>query len=80
MLLVALCFFMLLRFGKLQPLTAGLVTTVLTVAVYAGVSIWRWQGGDVFAVHIALYLITVYVLTIISSARKAGGPSSRRLH
>lgn len=80
MLLVALSFFMLLRFAKLQPLTAGLVTTVLTVAVYTAVSIWRWQGGDVFAVHIALYLITVYVLTIISNARKTAGPSSRRWH
>lgn len=80
MLLVALCFFVLLRFAKLPPLSVGLIMAVVTVVLYVAFSLWHWQGGDVFAVHIALYLITVYVLTIVSNARRAAGSGRKRLH
>jgi nitrogen fixation protein FixH len=79
-LLVILCFFILLRVARLQPLSTGFSTALLTLVSYVAFAMWRWPGGDVFAVHIALYLITVYVLTVISHSRKTAGAGARRLH
>ncbi|MBI1423590.1 MAG: hypothetical protein GC149_09010 [Gammaproteobacteria bacterium] len=79
-LLVIVCFFALQRFVTIRPLRTGFVTAVLTTLIYVGFSLRFWQGGDVFAVHIALYLITVYILTITGHQRYTSGETSRRLH
>jgi nitrogen fixation protein FixH len=77
---VVLCYFVLLRFVTRQPLKTGFVTAVLTTTVYVAFAIRYWPGGDVFAVHIALFLITVYILTITSHQRRASGQTDFRLH
>ena len=76
-LLVLICFFTLLRFVTRQPLPTGFATAVLTTAVYVAFAIRYWPGGDVFAVHIALFLITVYILTITSHQRQQAGTTAR---
>lgn len=78
-LLVVICYFTLLRFMTRQPLKTGFITAILTTALYVGFAIRYWPGGDVFAVHIALFLITVYILTITSHQRHVAG-STGRLH
>jgi len=78
-LLIILIFFGLQRFVTKTPLRTGFVTAILTTLIYVGFAIRFWQGGDVFAVHIALYLITVYILTITGHQRYTSG-NSGRLH
>ena len=79
-LLVLLCFFALQRFVTVTPLRTGFITALLTSAIYVGFAIRFWPGGDVFAVHIALYLITVYILTVTGHARYASGATGWRIH
>lgn len=79
-LLVLLCFFTLQRFVTKTPLRTGFITAIITTVVYVGFAIRFWQGGDVFAVHIALFLITVYILTITGHARYTSGQTSHKLH
>ena len=55
-------------------MSGKMVATVMAFAVtgtYVPVSIFTWPGADVFAIHIALYLVSVYVLAIITSQRDA---------
>ena len=79
-LLVIISFFLLLRFVTRQPLRTGFVTAVLTSVLYVAYAIRYWPGADVFAVHIALFLIMVYILTITSHQRKVSGATSWRMH
>ena len=79
-LLVLLCFFALQRFVTRTPLRTGFVTAILTSVLYVGFAILFWPGGDVFSVHIALYLITVYILTVTGHARYASGAKGWRIH
>ena len=78
-LLVVMCYFTLLRFLTRQPLKTGFITALLTTTLYVAYAVRFWPGGDVFAVHIALFLITVYILTITSHQRHVAG-STGRLH
>ena len=78
-LLVVMCYFTLLRFLTRQPLKTGFITALLTTTLYVAYAVRYWPGGDVFAVHIALFLITVYILTITSHQRQQAG-STGRLH
>lgn len=79
-LLVLLCFFALQRYVTVTPLRTGFVTAILTAGIYVGFAVLYWPGGDVFAVHIALYLITVYILTVTGHARYASGATGWRIH
>ena len=47
---------------------AGLMA-LLVIGVYVPVAIVFWPGADVFAIHLALYLVTIYVLGIIGMQR-----------
>jgi len=79
-LLVIIMFFLLQRFVTRTPLRTGVVAAVLTSVLYIAYTIPFWPGGDVFAVHIALFLITVYILAITGHQRMKSGTGSRRLH
>lgn len=76
-LLVIICYFVLLRFVTRQPLATGFATAVVTMALYVAFAVRYWPGGDVLAVHIALYLITVYILTVTTHHRKQTGGTGR---
>jgi nitrogen fixation protein FixH len=62
------------------PLRTGFTAAVLTSVLYIAYTIRYWPGGDVFAVHIALFLITIYILSITGHQRMKSGSTSRRLH
>jgi signal transduction histidine kinase len=79
-LLVIIMFFLLQRFVTRTPLRTGFSAAVLTSVLYVGYTIPFWPGGDVFAVHIALFLITIYILSITGHQRMKSGVVSRRLH
>lgn len=76
-LFVVISFFILLRFVTRQALATGIATAVLISVLYVAFAVRFWPGGDVFAVHIALFLITVYILTVTSHQRQQAGTTGR---
>lgn len=79
-LLILFVFFSLRRFLRQSPAAAALVTAVLTLFVYGIVALLRWPGADVFAIHLAIYLITSYAMAIIGSQRASNTGNKPRLH
>lgn len=74
-LFVVVGFGLLYRFTPLNGKQAAAVIALLSLAAYLPVVLIHWPGGDVFAIHLALYLVTAYILGIISAQRDA-----RRAH
>jgi len=69
--IIIAAFFILSFIKRLSGKYAATMTALLTLLVYVPMSILSWPGGDVFAMHIAIYLVTSYILGIISSYREA---------
>ncbi|MCG6886399.1 MAG: FixH family protein [Proteobacteria bacterium] len=78
--LISVAFLLLRRFTRLGSKTVGLVMLLLVIGVYVPLSIWEWPGADVFAIHIAIYLVVVYVLAIISTSRASRLEGKSGLH
>ncbi|AGA31909.1 FixH family protein [Thioalkalivibrio nitratireducens DSM 14787] len=65
--LIAALFFLIYRFTRLRGYqTAGLVLAI-TMIVFVPLSVLSWSGADVFAIHLALYVIVPYGLGIITT-------------
>ena len=47
----------LIRLAGTSAKLAAAVTALITVGLYVPYSIVRWPGGDVFAMHLAIYLL-----------------------
>lgn len=81
--LIAALFFAIYRLTGLRGYqTAGLVLAV-TMVVFVPYAVMNWAGADVFAIHLALYVIVPYGLGIITAQQEAqnGGKTRRaRLH
>lgn len=75
--LIAFVFLLVHRFSQLNGKATAVLMALLVTGIYVPLAILQWPGGDVFAIHIAIYLVTVYVLGIIASQREvqraAGG-------
>jgi nitrogen fixation protein FixH len=69
--LISLVFLLVHRFSQLNGKATALLMALLVTGIYVPLAILQWPGGDVFAIHIAIYLVTVYVLGIITSQREA---------
>lgn len=73
---IAAVFMLLYRITNMSGKMVAVVMAFGVIATYVPISIFVWPGADVFAIHIALYLVSVYILGIISSnrdvRRKAG--------
>ncbi len=69
--LIAIVFLLVHRFSPLNGKATAVLMALLVSGIYVPVAILQWPGGDVFAIHIAIYLVSVYVLGIISSQREA---------
>ena len=67
--LIATIFIVMYRVSNMSGKMTAIVMAFIVVAVYVPVSIFIWPGADVFAIHIALYLVGVYVLGIVTSQR-----------
>ncbi len=81
--LIATLFFLLYRFTSLRGYpTAGLVFAI-TMVVFIPFSVLTWSSADVFAIHLALYVIVPYGLGIITTQleSESGSKAKRgRLH
>jgi len=69
--LISAVFLLVHRFSQLNAKATALLMALLVSVIYVPIAILQWPGGDVFAIHIAIYLVTVYVLGIITSQREA---------
>lgn len=74
--LIVLANLLLTRFTRMSAGQAATVTALTTVGLYVPYAIVRWPGGDIFAIHLAIYLLAALASGVLLSAR-AGG---RRLH
>lgn len=66
---IATIFILLYRVSNMSGKMVAIVMAFAVVATYVPISIFIWPGADVFAIHIALYLVSVYVLGIVTSQR-----------
>jgi len=82
---LALLFALIYKFTRLRAYHASAVVVGVMLFVFIPASILTWQGADVFAIHLALYIIVPYGLGIIFTQKEAeaaqGGKASLgRLH
>ncbi len=71
---IALVFIILYQVTQMSGKMVATVMAFAVIGTYVPVAIFTWPGADVFAIHIALYMVSVYILGIITSQR-----DSRRL-
>jgi nitrogen fixation protein FixH len=69
--LIATIFILMYRVSNMSGKMTATVMAFIVIAVYVPISIFTWPGADVFAIHIAVYLVGVYVLGIVTSQRDA---------
>lgn len=69
--LIAIVFVLLYRFTHMGGKVVAGMTAMLVIGITMPIVILDWPGADVFAIHIAVYLVTVYVLGIVTAQRDA---------
>lgn len=74
---IALTFILLYRVSNMSGKMVAVVMAFAVIATYVPISIFVWPGADVFAIHLALYLVGVYVLGIVTSQRDARRQSGK---
>ena len=62
------------RFARMSAKQAAAGVALATVGLYVPYSIVRWPGGDVFAIHLAIYLLASLACGMLLNTR-AGGKS-----
>jgi nitrogen fixation protein FixH len=65
--LILVGFTLLYKFTRMQGKQVALIMFMGVVGIYVPYSILNWHGMDIFAIHIALFGTTPYVLGIITS-------------
>lgn len=75
-LLIIVLYYVLRAFG-VSNYWRGVISGTFSVTAYLAFSILNWPGGDVVSMHMAVFLATATVLTLIGG-RKPG--AAKRLH
>ena len=70
--LIVLANLALIRFTKFSAKWAAAVTALTTVGLYVPYAILRWPGGDIFAIHLAIYLLASLACGMLLGARASG--------
>ena len=68
-LIMAICL-LLAKYTKSTAYAIGGIVALIVIMVYGMLAAISWPGADVFAIHIALYILTVYGMTIVTSQRQ----------
>jgi len=76
--LIVLVFFGLNRLLRLPGRQAAVILAILTLGFYLPYALLHWEGGDVLAIHLAVYLMTVFVLGLLAYQREQKLPPSGR--
>lgn len=75
-----LVFLLLRRFLRMPAKAAALVVALASLALYVPYAILDWPGADVFALHLAIYLVTAYALGLITGYRDAKTAGTSGFH
>ena len=67
-----LLYLALRRVGRMTARSAGVLVALAVLLVYIPYAMLAWPGADVFAIHLALYLIVAYMLAIIGHRQGDG--------
>lgn len=63
----------LVRFARTSAKQAAATVALITLGFYVPYGILRWPGGDVFALYLAVYLLTSLVCGMLLGARARPG-------
>ena len=63
-------FFLIYRLTRLRGYQTAVLVFAITLLVFIPFSVLNWAGADVFAIHLALYVIVPYGLGIITSQQE----------
>lgn len=82
---IALLFFALYRLTTLRGYPTAAVVALITLLLFVPWSILSWQGADVFAIHLAFFILVPYGLGIITTQLESErgskqAPAKRRWH
>lgn len=80
---IAVLFALVYRFTNLGGKATAFVMALVVSVFYLTYAAIFWPGADVFAIHIAVYIVEVYIFGIIYSqrdSRKASGKSGFGMH
>lgn len=70
LLLILGAFFGLNRLVRLGGRQAAVIVAILTLGFYLPFALMDWPGADVVAIHLAVYLITVFILAVLAHQRE----------
>lgn len=70
--LIVLANLILVRFARTSAKQAAAGVALTTLGLYVPYAIVRWPGGDVFAIHLGIYLLASLACGIFLSARAGG--------
>jgi nitrogen fixation protein FixH len=73
-----LAFALIYRLTRLRGYQVALVVIVGMLCVFLPLQIVFWQGVDVFAIHLALFVITPYGMAIVTAQWEASRGAERR--
>ncbi|MEW5837947.1 MAG: FixH family protein [Pseudomonadota bacterium] len=76
--LIVPAFFLLNRGLRLPARQAAVILAILTLGFYLPYALLHWEGGDVLAIHLAVYLVTVFLLGLLGFQREQKLPPSGR--
>lgn len=62
----------LIRFARTSAKQAAATVALVTLGLYVPYGILRWPGGDVFALYLAIYLLTSLACGMVFDARASG--------
>ncbi len=62
----------LIRLARRSAWQAAATVALITLGLYVPYAILRWPGGDVFALHLALYLLASLACGPLWSRRASG--------
>jgi len=68
--IIGVLYFILYRFTALRASQVSLLLILLVFAIYIPYAIFNWPGGDVFSIHLALFVTLPYGSGIIVSSRE----------
>ena len=70
--LIVLANLALVRLLRTSAKQAAAVVALVTVGVYVPYAILTWPGGDLFAMHLAIYLLASLACGMLLGARSSG--------
>lgn len=70
--LILLANLTLVRFARTSAKQAAAVVALVTVGLYVPYSIVRWPGGDVFAIHLCIFLLVSFACGMLLGNRAGG--------